>query len=235
MRPRRLSAPDGRPLATYTGAERDGRRIADLLEPVEGATVDELRDACLRELRGWTVVAPVDLARALIAAGARQRRHATLMTHDLHDVPAEIDPRVVALSVGAEELLAAHRAAYRPDHPDWEFAQDFSAIGKLLRGELVGPLLACSRMAVVDERVVGAVIVNDFPGEPPHAGPWVSELFRDPAYRGTGRALLRGALTIAAADGLPALGLVVSGGNPAAGLYLDEGFRKVREDISADL
>jgi GNAT superfamily N-acetyltransferase len=194
-----------------------------------------LREACLRELGGWTVVAPVELARALIEAGARQRRHATLMTHSLRDVPAEIDPCVVPLTVGADELLPAHRAAYRPDHPDWEFAQDVSAIGKLLLGELVGPLLACSRMAIVDGRVVGAVIVNGFPGEPPHAGPWVSELFRDPAHRGTGRALLRGALTAAAADGLPALGLVVSGGNPAAGLYRDEGFRVVREDISVDV
>ena len=180
-------------------------------------------------------MAPVELARALIDAGARQRRHATLMTHDLRDVPAEIDERVVPLTVSADELLPAHRAAYRPDHPDWEFAQDVSAISKLLLGELVGPLLACSRMAVVDGHVVGAVIVNHFPGEPPHAGPWVSELFRDAAHSGVGRALLRGALTAAAADDHPALGLVVSGGNPAAGLYRDEGFTVVREDISVDL
>jgi ribosomal protein S18 acetylase RimI-like enzyme len=157
------------------------------------------------------------------------------MTHELRDVPAATDERVVPLTVSADELLPSHRAAYRPDHPDWAFAQDTSAIGKLLHGELVGPLLACSRMAVVDGRVVGAVIVNDFPGEPPHAGPWVSELFRDPAHGGIGRALLRGALSAAAADRLPALGLVVSGGNPAAGLYADEGFVVVREDISVDI
>lgn len=180
-------------------------------------------------------MAPIELAPALIAAGARQRRHATLMTHSLRAVPAQTDPRVVPLTVDAEELLPSHRAAYRPDHPDYAFAQDTSAIAKLLRGELVGPLLACSRMAVVDDHVVGAVIVNRFPGEPPHAGPWVSELFRDPAHRGIGRALLRGALTAAASDRLQALGLVVSGGNPAAGLYRDEGFTVVREDISVDL
>jgi hypothetical protein len=31
---------------------------------------------------------------------------------------------------------------------------------------------------------------------------------------------------------LPALGLAVTVGNPAFGLYCDEGFRLVREDIS---
>ena len=47
--------------------------------------------------------------------------------------------------------------------------------------------------------------------------------------------LLRGAIAAAAADGLPALGLVVSGGNPAVDLYLQEGFETVREDISVTM
>jgi GNAT superfamily N-acetyltransferase len=177
-------------------------------------------------------VAPVGLARALLDAGATQRRHARLMTHDLRDVPQDIDPRVVPLTAGEAELEPAHRSAYSPDHPDWDFAKDYSAIGRLLRGELVGPLLGASRMAVDEGRVVGAAIVNHYPGEPPHAGPWLSELFRDPAVPGIGRQLLRGALAAAAADGLAALGLVVSGGNPAGDLYRAEGFETVREDIS---
>jgi GNAT superfamily N-acetyltransferase len=157
------------------------------------------------------------------------------MTHDLHDVPAEVDPRVVALDATEEELIPSHQAAYRPDHPDYHVSRDHASIGRLLRGELVGPLLPASRMAVVDGRIAGAVILNDFPGEPPYAGPWVSEVFRDPAFPGIGRELLRGALVAAAADGLPALGLAVTGGNPAIGLYEDEGFRTVREDISVTL
>lgn len=180
-------------------------------------------------------MAPVELARALIEAGATPRRHARLMTHDLRDVAAEVDPRVVPLAASPEELLPSHRRAYRPDHPDYEIARAEDPIGQLLRGELVGPLLGASRMAVHEDQIVGAAIVNDFPGEPPHAGPWLSELWRDPAVPGIGRELLRGALAAAAADGLPALGLVVSGGNPAGGLYLDEGFRTVREDISVTL
>ena len=189
----------------------------------------------MRDLRGWIVVAPVELARALIAAGATERRHARLMTHDLRDVPAHVDPRVVALHATQEELVPSHRAAYRPGHPDYALSRDQSAIGKLLSGELVGPLLNASRMAVVDGAIAGAAIVNDFPGDPPHAGPWLSELFRDPAVPGIGRELLRGALAAAAADGLRAMGLVVSGGNPAGDLYLQEGFRTVREDISVTM
>jgi GNAT superfamily N-acetyltransferase len=180
-------------------------------------------------------VAPVDLARELIAAGATQRRHARLMTHDLRDVQTHVDPRVVPLRASAGELLPSHRAAYRPDHPDYAIARAQDPIGKLLNGELVGPLLDASRMAVVDGRIVGAAIVNDFPGDPPSAGPWLSELFRDPAVPGIGRELLRGALAAAAADGLPALGLAVSGGNRAGELYLEEGFETVREDISVTM
>ena len=180
-------------------------------------------------------MAPVELGRALLDAGATQRRRARLMTHDLRDVPVAVDPRVVALTASPEELEPSHIAAYRPDHPDYEIAQDQTAIGKLLRGELVGPLLGASRMAVHDGRIVGAAILNDFPGEPPSAGPWLSELFRDPAVPGIGRELLRGALAAAAADGLVALGLVVTGGNPAGELYLAEGFREVRDDISVTL
>ena len=202
---------------------------------MQGASVDELRDACLRELSGWIVVAPVDLANALLDAGATKRRHARLMTHDLRDVTREIDPRVVPLTAEPEELLASHASAYRPEHPDYEMSNEAEAIVKLLRGELVGPLLAASRMAVQDGRIAGAAILNDFPGKPPVAGPWLSELFRDPAVPGIGRELLRGALAAAAADGLGALGLAVTHGNPAIGLYEDEGFQTVREDISVVL
>jgi hypothetical protein len=203
-----------------------------MFEPAPDAGIDELRDACLRELRGWTVVAPIELARTLLAAGGTQRRHAQLMTHDLRDVPADVDPRVVPLAAGAAELLPAHRAAYQPGHPDYEFARQEDPLGPLMAGEVIGPVLPCSRMALVDGTIAGAAIVNAFPGEPPHAGPWLAELFRDPAHPGIGRALLRGVLTQAAADDLPALGLVVTGGNRAAELYLAEGFRTVREDIA---
>ena len=58
---------------------------------------------------------------------------------------------------------------------------------------------------------------------------------RTRAFPASAAQLLRGALAAAAADGLPALGLVVTGGNPAGGLYEDEGFETVREDISVTM
>ena len=74
-------------------------------------------------------------------------------------------------------------------------------------------------MAVVDGRIVGAAILNQFPGKPPVAGPWLSELFRDPGVPGIGRELLRGALAAAAANGLPALGLVVTAARPSGSTW----------------
>ena len=50
------------------------------------------------------------------------------------------------------------------------------------------------------------------------------ELFRHPAHRGIGRALLERALALV--DG-PALGLMVTEGNPARALYEALGFRLV--------
>ena len=117
------------------------------------------------------------------------------MTHDLRDVPAEVDPRVVPLTVGAPELMPVAPARLPARAPGLRVRQRRpTRSARCSPASVVGPLLACSRMAVVDGRVAGAAIVNAFPGEPPTAGPWLAELFRDPAYPGIGRALLRGAL-----------------------------------------
>jgi ribosomal protein S18 acetylase RimI-like enzyme len=178
------------------------------------------------------VVAPPDLGRLLIGAGAKPRRHARMMTHDLGAVRPSTDPRVVAYAGGAEELDHAHRAAYRPDHPDYAQAMEPDSLGPLMRGEVIGPVLGASRIAVDDGLVVGAAVVCEPPGEPPDGGPWLAELVRHPGHPGLGRELLRATLTSAAEDGLPALGLAVTVDNPALGLYCDEGFRLVREDIS---
>ena len=50
-------------------------------------------------------------------------------------------------------------------------------------------------------------------------------MFRGPGGRGAGRALLKRALGLATRDGLPALGLAVTEGNPARRLYEELGFR----------
>ena len=89
----------------------------------------------------------------------------------------------------------------------------------------MGPLLACSGLTVRDDgSVAGAILVNGSNGEPPLGGPWISQLFRHPGARGAGVPLLRRALAVATRDGVPAIGLAVTDGNPAQRLYEAHGF-----------
>ena len=84
--------------------------------------------------------------------------------------------------------------------------------------------------------VVGVALITDSGGEPPFGGPWVINVFRDPAVPGTGAPLLRRALALAAAAGLPALGLAVTHGNTGArAVYAALGFEDRLESLSVDL
>lgn len=224
-----LLAPDGRLVAVFERAERHGVPLADVLEPC--AALEDVTEAVLRELPGWLVAGPPELGAALLTAGAQARRHAHVLTHALRDVPAAADPRVVALTASPQELRPAHDAAYGPGHPDHEFAIR-GGLGALMEGGIVGPVLPCSRMAVVDGRIAGAAIVCASDGRPPLGGPWLAELFREPGRAGVGAALLRGALAAAALDGLPAMGLAVTEGNRARGLYEELGFELVRTTVT---
>jgi GNAT superfamily N-acetyltransferase len=218
--------------------ERDGRPLADLFELAvapEAAT-----PAITEELRGWRIAGDEALGRALIAAGGVPRRHAHVYTHDLRSLPPAPEGfRLTPLDRPAEELAPVLDAAFPPDHPDFATSERKDPLilaRQLLGGETLGPLLACSGVALDrDDRVVAAIIVNGAPGEPPLGGPWVGLVFRAPGHPGTGRALLVRALRLAAADGLPALGLAVTHGNPAVALYEDLGFRHVWTAMSVDL
>jgi ribosomal protein S18 acetylase RimI-like enzyme len=93
-------------------------------------------------------------------------------------------------------------------------------------------MLAESRIALVGRRIAGACLVVDRPGDPPHAGPWVIDIFRDPGcpVRGIGAALLDAVLRAAAEAGLPAVSLAVSHDNAVARrLYRRLGFAEVEE------
>ena len=82
---RTLTDADGTVIATFTDVERDGRRVADLLElevPVERALAP-----ILAQLQGFRVAGPVELGRALIDAGGTPARHAHVYSHDLLDAP----------------------------------------------------------------------------------------------------------------------------------------------------
>jgi GNAT superfamily N-acetyltransferase len=136
-------------------------------------------------------------------------------------------------------LAASWRAAFAPGHPDFHGQterQTARELDALLRGAIIGPPLPCSVQArAADGRLCGAALVNAAAGAAPAGGPWLSELFRDPRVRGTGRALLRRALADASRDGLPTMGLVVTDGNPAEGLYREHGFARAVSSLTVRL
>jgi len=131
------------------------------------------------------------------------------------------------------DLLDAYTAAYPPDHPDHGAipGDDADVLAAIIDGEQYGPLLAGSGLAVsADGAVVGAVLLATLEGgAPPVYGPWVIDVFRDPAWRGVGRALMRRALALADYD---TLGLIVTEGNdPARRLYESLGFELVLSSL----
>nr|WP_237535987.1 GNAT family N-acetyltransferase [Streptomyces sp. SID3343] len=84
--------------------------------------------------------------------------------------------------------------------------------------------MPCSVVAFDAGRPVAAALVNDAE----LYGPWIGEIFRDPdpRYAGLGGRLLRHALGRAAKDGVEAVGLAVTEGNPARAVYERLGFRQ---------
>jgi len=136
-----------------------------------------------------------------------------------------------------DDLLDAYIDAYPPAHPDHHVGLDRDGQREMLRalmaGEVIGPLLGCSRVACTTAGCVGASLVFDPSGEPPLGVPWIGELFRHPdAPRGTGAALLAATLDQARTDGLRVVGLRVSDGNPARALYDRLGFRPRQEVVT---
>jgi GNAT superfamily N-acetyltransferase len=223
----RLHDAGGTPIADYRRLDDEGRAVTDLHVPVERAV-----PAMLAQWRGLRVSAPEPLGRALAAAGATPVRHAHVYSHDLRERPAV--PEGFAFTPAdrpANELLPAYRAAFRPGHPDQADADGHNLAG-ILAGEL-GRLLEASGLVVAgDGRVLAGILVTETDGTAPFTGPWVMELFRDPSARGTGRALLERALALTPP---PALGLTVTDGNPAIGLYRTLGFRRVYSIYSVKL
>jgi GNAT superfamily N-acetyltransferase len=218
------------PVGSYEHDERGGHVYADLFRREPGVPVERVARAVLAQLRGMRIAGDEPLGRALIAAGGEAVRHGHLLSHDLAERPDPPElPGYLLTDVDrpAADLLDAHRAAYPPTHPDHRDEPPERSLAELesyLAGTAFGPLLRGSGLAVHGDAVVGAILIGTLPGDPPLNGPWVIELFRHPAHRGVGRALLERALALA--DG-PALGLMVTEGNPARRLYEAVGFRHV--------
>jgi GNAT superfamily N-acetyltransferase len=238
----RLYDDSGRLLLVYSEAQdaRDGRPWADGAWRPASAPLDASLAAVTDRLRGYTFsTSDPDLVDPLLTAGAVLLRHAHALSHPLeHLVPrAADDPglTIEPLTAGqverhAQRLGELHHAAYPVGHVDNiggdvpEAVQHIRAIG---RGELLGPLMHVSRVAIHGGQIVGACLVVDRDGTPPDGGPWVIDIFRDPAspVRGIGAALLGGALSAARSAGLSGVSLAVSHQNARAlRLYSALGF-----------
>jgi GNAT superfamily N-acetyltransferase len=222
----------GTPVGHYAHSERSGEVYADLFEREPGVSAEDAATAVLADLRGMRIAGDEPLGRELLAAGGEALRHARLMSHDLSERPPLPDPpgcRLTDVDRPAADLLRAYRAAYPTDHVDHRRETDERALSDLddyIAGRPFGPLLRGSGLAVAaDNAVVGAIMIGTLPGDPPLNGPWVIDVFRHPEHRGVGRALLERALAIA---DVPALGLMVTEGNPARRLYEALGFRLVQ-------
>jgi GNAT superfamily N-acetyltransferase len=227
---RRLVA-GGTTIGRFDEGEREGVPMADLFDREPGVSAEDAARAIRAELPGWRIAADEELGFALLEGGGTKKRHGHLYTYDLRgDRPStwEAPPgiRLTDIDRPAADLVDARVAAYPADHPDYAFVpEDNEAeLHAFIYGGRFGPLLRGSGLAVAaDGVVVGAVILGTVPGDPPRNGPWVIDVFRHPAYRGVGRALVARALALADVD---TLGLIVTDGNSAARrLYESLGFR----------
>ncbi|MEV4319550.1 GNAT family N-acetyltransferase [Actinocrispum sp. NPDC049592] len=238
-----ITDPDGTVLS-YVPRTRDGRPWADRARATGPGPARIVFD----RLAGWAVSCQEDLAGPLIAHGAVVARRGNRMACDLREVPppphwrGQRPPaafRIVPCDRPARDLLEAWRAAYPADHPDHFPADDQTAVrerlGPLIAGRLYGPLLPFSALvANPRNRIVAAALVNDFAGEAPRPGPWITELFRQPAplHAGLGTLLLRRILADAAHAGHTAISLAVTEGNPAQHLYAGHGFRLIEKIVT---
>jgi GNAT superfamily N-acetyltransferase len=221
----------GTPVGQYDHDERNGLVYADLFMREPGISAADAAAAVLADLRGMRIAGDEAVGRELVAAGGKALRHAHLMSHDLSERPADPELpgyRLTDVDRPAADLMDAFQAAYPPGHPDHRvepYEQALRTIDGYLEGREFGGLLRGSGLAVApDGAVAGAILIGTLPGDPPLNGPWIIEVFRHPAHPGVGRALLERALAIA---DVPALGLMVTEGNPARRLYEQLGFRVV--------
>jgi RimJ/RimL family protein N-acetyltransferase len=206
----------------FTATTREGMPWADEIVRLPGVSVAEAVTALCEALPGaFASTADAALADALLSAGAQSVRHAHQMRLAL-PVADYDDPQNRPFETGGTppvpwiEVLPAFLAAYPPEHPDHlpggaslitDYLEPYTSGGRL------GPLIChASAIAVREGYAYAGILIVDRPGE----GPWVCDLWRDPdpAYAGTGAALLRWAA--AHLTGHTSLGLVVTVGNDRA-------------------
>lgn len=233
---------------------REGTPIADLASVAPSRTTGAAAAAALAQLPGWLLATDdLSLASCLIKMGAKPRRHALVMQCDLRassdgspawtlGVPqlVGIDPRFTLRPLPDMSepkawvpILPSWRAAFPPDHPDHFDGDDPLAIAflrRLVDGSELGPLHRSTTL-LADEAgtPVAGIMVNIRSQDPPLGGPWIADIWRDPALRGTGigAMLISHAKRLLSEDGYASLGLAVTAGNPARATYQAQGFRTV--------
>lgn len=200
----------------------------------------------LATLGGHRAVTEDDaLAGLLVAGGGTVTRRGHDYEYDLAAVPpdwAETPaPQGFRLSPDLDPvcLAAAHEAANPPGHPDHEAGKDHVAdLRSLLSGEVIGANVPAATWQVSDGAgPCGAVIVSERPAKGGGLRTWVLDVFVDPRHqgRGLGGVLMKRSVAGAASAGFPAMGLVVSDGNPARAVYERLGFRHLGSGTSIDL
>jgi ribosomal protein S18 acetylase RimI-like enzyme len=249
-----LTDEHGRLVLTYSASES----VTGAIPWADGAWVPpntptkHAAAVALEAMAGWrfSTTDPA-LAHAMAIAGATERRHAhTMSTSPLRPVSPPVETtsglRVESLTAAQVDRHALalgdlNLRAYPSGHPDsfdGDSAAAASQIRAIARGEMLGLMLPESRIALAEGAIVGACLVVDRPGRPPHAGPWIIDIFRDPdtPLRGVGTALLTATVEAGADSGLPGLSLAVSHANlRARRLYQRLGFSEADESWTFDL
>jgi GNAT superfamily N-acetyltransferase len=229
----------------YVAEHREGTPIADRARVVPGRTFADAAAAAAIQLPGW-LLATDDLALSglLVRAGATLKRHAFVMQCDLRTAVAsgDIDPRFTrdalpgtSAATAWTAILPSWRAAFPPEHPDHFDGDDATAVAFIMRlvdGSELGPLHRSTTLLLDSAGTpVAGILINIRAQDPPWGGPWIADIWRDPALHGTGvgTMLIGHAQRLLVEDGHVSLGLAVSAGNSARHTYQACGFHTVNE------
>lgn len=230
---------DGEAVLSYERYEFNGMPWADRAEPLAAHAASEV----MSRLSGWRVSTTLELGEDLLKLGAVPDRHAHTMHADL-SAPAPSGPppgvRVLpGLQAPIEEIWALNEAAFPLEHVDRRHDhrppdERRAGLADLLAGTFLGPTITGTTTALTpDDSLVGLIAVFGLT-EVAAVLPWIGTVYRDPdpRWRGLGETLVRHAMAALAAQGHRRIGLAVTDGNPAQGLYERLGFVVVETKLS---
>jgi GNAT superfamily N-acetyltransferase len=246
-----LDDSDGRRILVFSKYERtNGQPWADGVWLPPDVDPDAAADLAACAWPGWACSSSdPELVQSLLARAATELRHAHQLTHPLTELPdlaaqgfSVVPLDAQTLAARSYEIGAAAWHAYPPGHPDhdWnDIAAAERSMQKVAAGEVLGPLLEASTVALdADHSVLGACLVVEREGPIPDGGPWILDVFRDPttSLHGVGAALIGSVLRALAERGAPALGLAVTHDNARArAVYKQLGFVPVSESWTVTL